>query len=392
MALAAKRPMLALATAALEQLAKRKGVASVAQEKTCRASRCFILAALMSLFAAPAGSIAQTSSTPGFSGQAYVVQATVPPLSPITVDDTGPLPSSGGAQEASLLDVPPISLGTVGALNGGDVAHATAIGRGNSSRSEASVADLSLTVAGNTIAADFLMSDVTAQCRGTSPSVSGGSDLAKLVINDQSIDVSGATNQTIQLPLNAGSVAINEQSSSVNGQSGTMDVNALHVVVNNPTPGGAPLADVIISHAHADITCPASPPPCDATAADFVTGGGWIVSPSDPNAKANFAVAGGVKNGSFWGHLMYLDHGNQLRVKGTGVTGYDVYPAFGPNGRKTLGSADVGGATDSYEADVADDGESGRGVDQFQLRLNGVQMASDYLAGGNIQLHKPQCQ
>ncbi len=155
--------MLALATAALEQLAKRKGVASVAQEKTCRASRCFILAALMSLFAAPAGSIAQTSSTPGFSGQAYVVQATVPPLSPITVADTGPLPSSGGAQEASLLDVPPISLGTVGALNGADVAHATAIGRGNASRSEASVADLSLTVAGNTIAADFLMSDVTAQ-------------------------------------------------------------------------------------------------------------------------------------------------------------------------------------------------------------------------------------
>jgi len=52
----------------------------------------------------------------------------------------------------------------------------------------------------------------------------------------------------------------------------------------------------------------------------------------------------------------------------------------------------VGGATDSYEADVADDGEFGRGFDQFRLVLNGVGMASDYLAGGNIQLHKPQCQ
>src|SRR2546425_131483 len=215
MALAAKRPMLALATAALEQLAKRKGVASVAQEKTCRASRCFILAALMSLFAAPAGSIAQTSPPPGFSGQAYVVQATVPPLSPITVDDTGPLPSSGGAQEASLLDVPPISLGTVGALNGGDVAHATAIGRGNSSRSEASVADLSLTDAGNTIAADLLMPDVTAQCRGTSPSVSGGAALAKLVLNEQRTDVFRAAHPTSPLPLHAGAGRVKAQARPV---------------------------------------------------------------------------------------------------------------------------------------------------------------------------------
>ena len=392
MALAAKCPRLPSTAAALRQLAKRKDwVVSVAHEKTCHASRRFILVALMSLFAAPARSIAQTSSTPTFSGQAYVVQATVPPLLPITVADTGPLPSSGGAQEASLLDVPPISLGTAGGLNGADVAHATTIGRGNASRSEASVADLSLTAAGNTIAADFLMSEASAQCTGTSPSVSGRSDLAKVVINGQSIDVSGATNQTVPLPLNAGSVVINEQSSSVNGQSGTMDVNALHVVVNNPASGSAPLAEVIVSHAHADITCPASPPPCDATAADFVTGGGWIVSPSDPNAKANFAVAGG-KDGT-WGHLMYIDHGKSMRVKSIAVNGYGRYLPLGPNGRFTKGDADVDGTTHDYEADVADNAESGRGVDRFQLLLNGAPVNSDnFLAGGNIQLHKPQCQ
>jgi hypothetical protein len=346
----------------------------------------------MWLFAVPAGSIAQTSSTPTFSGQAYVVQATVPPLSPITVADTGPLPPSGGALESSLLDVPPISLGSVGGLNGADVAHATAVGMGNTSRSEASVADLSLTAAGNTISADFLMSEATAQCNGGSASVSGRSELANLVINNQSIAISGATNQTIQLPLNAGSVVINEQSGSASGQSGSMDVNALHVVVNNPALAGATLADVIISHAHADITCPASPPPCGGTSTDFVTGGGWITSPSDPNAKANFAVAGGIKNGSFWGHLIYIDHGNGLRVKGTGVSDYQLYPTFGPNGRQTLGSADVSGTAEAYEADVADDGEPGRGVDRFQLLLNGAKVASDFLAGGNIQLHKPGCQ
>src|SRR5438445_7034100 len=135
-------------------------VASVAHEKTCRSSRRSVLAALMSLFVTSGGGIAQSSSTPGFSGRAYVVQATVPLLSPITVSDTGPLSSSGGAQEASLLDIPAISLGTVGALNGADVAHATTIGQGNASRPEASVAGRSLTAAGNTIAADFLMSEV----------------------------------------------------------------------------------------------------------------------------------------------------------------------------------------------------------------------------------------
>jgi hypothetical protein len=139
------------------------------------------------------------------------------------------------------------------------------------------------------------MSQASARCNGTSPAVSGGSDLANFVINDQRIAISGATNQTILLPLNAGSVVINEQSSSVSGQYGRMDVNALHVVINNATPGGAPLADVIISHARADITCPASPtprPPCGAASTDFIAGGGWIPSPSDPKAWANFAVAG----------------------------------------------------------------------------------------------------
>jgi hypothetical protein len=57
--------------------------------------------------------------------------------------------------------------------------------------------------------------------------------------------------------------------------------------------------DVIIASAHADITCPSPPPPC--LGSDFVTGGGWITAPS--GAKASFAVAGGIKNGGFWGHL-----------------------------------------------------------------------------------------
>src|SRR5436305_540417 len=199
-------------------------------------------AAATALLGGPAASFGQASSTTTYSGQAYVVQATVPPLAPIRISDTGPLPSTGGAEETSLLDVPPVSLGSAGGLNGADVAHAAAIAQGNASRSEASVADLSVTLVGNTITAEFLMSNAAATCSGSSPSVSGNSDLANLTVNNQSIPVSGATNQTVLLPLGAGKIVINEQSSSVSGQSGSMDVNALHVVANDPTTPGATLA------------------------------------------------------------------------------------------------------------------------------------------------------
>ena len=104
--------------------------------------RCITLAALICMFAA-AKVGAQTSSTTAYSGQAYVVRATVPPLSPITVSDTGPLPSTGGAQQAALLEVQPIPIGNVGSLNGADIASATAVAQGNASRSAASVADTS---------------------------------------------------------------------------------------------------------------------------------------------------------------------------------------------------------------------------------------------------------
>src|SRR5438874_563976 len=177
----------------------------MAHHRTLHRLSCITLGVLICMFAA-AKAGAQTSSTTAYSGQAYVVEATVPPLSPITVSDTGPLPSTGGAQQAALLEVQPIPIGNVGSLNGADIASATAVAQGNASRSAASVADLSLTVAGNTISGDFLMSEATARCQGSNASASGNSQLAQLVINGDTIAVSGATNQTVQVPLDAGYV------------------------------------------------------------------------------------------------------------------------------------------------------------------------------------------
>src|SRR3989449_8221025 len=99
-----------------------------------------------------AGVLADVSASPAspatsYSGRATVLQATVLALSPVLLADAGPLPPEGGAREASLLNA------SVPGLLTAEVLHASTVGKGNASRSEASVAELSLTVAGNTISA-----------------------------------------------------------------------------------------------------------------------------------------------------------------------------------------------------------------------------------------------
>jgi hypothetical protein len=308
----------------------------------------------------PSLAAAQTS----FSGQATVIRASVLGFAPIVLSDTGPLPSSGGAQEASLLEA------SVQGLLSASVLHAATVGQGDQSRSEASVANLSLTVAGNSIGADFLMSRASATCNGAKPTTAGSSEIVALVINGQSIVISTQPNQTVSLPV--GSVVINEQSSVNHGNYGEMKVNALHVTV----PG---VADVIVSSASADITCAPPLPPCS----DFVTGGGLITG-TPSGARGNFGVAGGIKNSALWGHLVYIDHGNGMKVRGTGVT---AYTGTGTTSRHIEGTAEVNGQSGfTYKVDVADNGEPGR-LDTFELRLSNAYVASGNLAGGNIQLH-----
>lgn len=303
-----------------------------------------------------------TTNTVTFSGRATVVNATVLGTQ-IVLSDTKDLPSSGGALRSTLLeaDVP-------GVLTA-EVLHAATLGMGDRSRAAASVANLNLTVGGNTISAAFLRSQATAVC---GPNLSGSSEIAVLVINGESIVVSGEPNQTINLPL-GGQVIINEQTSTKNGDYGGITVNALHVII----PG---VADVIIASAHADIKCTGNP---TCNGGDFVTGGGWIVAPS--GSKGNFGVAGGIKNGSLWGHLTYIDHGANVKVKATSITAYVIISA---TTRKIDGTCEINGAPGTFSVLVSDNGEPGRN-DVFDLTLSNGYKATGKLAGGNIQLHRP---
>src|SRR5712691_103099 len=331
---------------------------------------------LLSLLSWPAQSAAQSASNTMFSGQATVVQATVAtPLGPqsVLLSDTGALDSTGGAKHVSLVEASVPDLLTV------EVLHASTVGQGQRSRSEASVANVTLTVGGNVISAGFLQARATAECQNGTASVSGSSEIVGLVINGQSIVVSGQPNQTISLPLDSGRVTINEQSSSASGKNGDITVNALHVEVFE-------VANVVISSAHADITC--GGPVCPG--GDFVTGGGWITG-TPSGAKGTFGVAGGIKNGALWGHLTYIDHGqNGLKVKGTGVTAYTAPDLkTHPTLRRIEGTAEVNGQSGfTYQVDVSDNGEPGRS-DTFSLTLSNGYSASGSLDGGNIQLHQP---
>ena len=313
----------------------------------------------------PVPGAAWTTDATTFSGQATGVRATVLGITAV-VADTGPLPESGGAREASLLNV------SAGGLSA-EVVHASTVGQGDGTRSEASLANASLALEGNTVSATFLAARASALCTDRGPQISGGSEVADLVVNGQSIAVTGAPNQTI--PLLVGSIIINEQNGSTSATTGEITVNALHVLI----PG---VADVVIASAHADVGC--GQKACDPSK-EFVTGGGWITG-TPSGARANFAVAGGKEPG--WGHLTYIDHGQPaLRVKATAITGYTN---LGGTMRRIEGTADMNGQSGTFMADVADNGEPGR-ADTFTLRLSNGYTASGMLDGGNIQLHSP-CQ
>jgi len=139
------------------------------------------------------------------------------------------------------------------------------------------------------------------------------------------------------------------------------------------------------------------PVPCD-----FITGGGFVFRDID-YARANFGAHGGCKNGAFWGHVNYVDHGGWFytvipyHVESTEITGYLFDPAH-PNARDICGFARTNaGETLRFRVRMEDNGEGSKASapDRFGIRLsNGYLLTTRPLGGGgpgggNIQLHKP---
>jgi hypothetical protein len=132
------------------------------------------------------------------------------------------------------------------------------------------------------------------------------------------------------------------------------------------------------------------PGPGPGSCTDKVTGGGTIKV--GLYGQASFGVAAGIRSGTPRGHLTYVDHATGMKVKSTGVT---AYVALDARTRRIGGTAKVNGQSGfTFQVDVADNGEPGRN-DSFVIRISDasgfVYTASENLTGGNIQLHKREC-
>jgi hypothetical protein len=337
--------------------------------------------ALAGALTAPGQAIARrpqpstTGQASSYSGDAKVIdiQANVlGVLQPhIVVSDTGPLPSTGGSQSASLLTVsnpPPVALSAV-------VAGANTMGSGNEASSFATVAQLSLNIKDLVaLSAGVLQSSTKAECVNGQPVLTGSSYLAVAAIRVDGGDpivlpVAPPPNTTLDLGIVK--LVLNEQIKTGN----SITVNAVHLTLNAPPVA---TADVVISHTHSDINCNGTQPPT-CSVKDFITGGGQITR---DGSKVSFAVHGGINSdGTFRnGHLNVVDHGDGTHIQARQLDGYgDPSP--------TSTSRRLHFADGNWTVDVADNGEPGK-ADTFSVSNGSYTASGTPITHGNIQLHK----
>ena len=201
---------------------------------TFAASRFSVFVAVV--FAAVTIGVANADAATSYSGHARPLSVSAFGAS-VSIGDTGALPSSGGSQSASLTNLNVLGLATIGLLQG------TTSGSGDQSTSQASLVTVSVPIIG--LSADVVKSQSTAQCSGTTPSVSGSSQLVNVTLLGLAISAP-TPNVAIVLPGGI-SVLLNEQVSTVNGNQGSMTVNAIHVT--------GPGIDIVAASAESDITC-----------------------------------------------------------------------------------------------------------------------------------------
>jgi hypothetical protein len=318
---------------------------------------------------------ASSAAAATYGGDATGAEVTVTATGTTVRAATGSLSISGGMAEASLPvgDIP--SSATGGAVSfAASALHSAVIGTGGTTRAEASLGAVGLTVSGNQITADFLMARSAASC---GPSVAGSSEILNLVVNGQTISVTGAPNQTVSLPN--GSVIINAQVPTIDGTSGQLSVTALRVLTHD-TITGAPIADVLATTVDARIDCAAGSSPGE----EWISGGGWIPGENGVG-RATFGFVAGPGGSPYRGHLTLKDS-NGTTIHATVIT--QATMCNGTGGDSTFTVQDTN--NNVFEVIVNDTAEPGAGVDSFSINGPGYSNAGQ-LAQGNIQAHGFTC-
>ena len=215
--------------------------------RTVSLGRCFMAVALATiLLTSPTAGFAQLGgllpSPPAATSSTVVGDASAARVSVLGIlgtamttalADTGTLTTANNALDTSML------AGGIPSALSAETLSASTISWADQVDSEASLGNLSMTVAGVGITADFVMAEAS-QVLGAAGS--GSSTLTNLVINGTPIAVTGAPNQAVWIP--GGQVILNEQTIS---STGAAVVNALHVVVTG-------VADVVVASATAGVS------------------------------------------------------------------------------------------------------------------------------------------
>lgn len=215
------------------------------------------IAALILVF----GIVSAQAQNNQFSGRATAITTTVtvPPLAPVItrVNDAGPLGSSGGEAVGANGGATVPGILTVGAST------VSTSGAGDTSESQASVADLDVNAAGVSNLLRVRAEEVSSSTQCTCPTATctGSSTITNLRIgpnsNPTTVVVTGAPNQTFTrldaLGLVRLDIVINEQIVSP----GAITVNALRITLTVLATGAT--TEVIVSRSHSDISCGVAP-------------------------------------------------------------------------------------------------------------------------------------
>ena len=310
------------------------------------------------------GGSAGASSTISYSGRGLAARVTVSGQSTLLAD-TGTLASAGSLDASSLSGVVPGSLA-------GDTLHAATIAQGDRTRSEASIGSIGLTAGLNTISADLAMSRTAAIKQGPGVDLRGRTHVDTLVVNGLLVVVTGEPNQIV--PLVDGELVVNQQTTSTGGTIKSISVTALHVTVAD--------VDIVLGMSSAGVSTGSTN--CSGQQ-DFATGGGW--AGASGNLKRSLGFIGGLRqNGAVVGHLVFINHVTDERVKGV-VTAYA--PGQQGNIRTMSGTAEFGGREGTFVLTVTDGGDS-VATDSFQIEYASAAGGggdSGTLIGGNIQVH-----
>ena len=287
-------------------------------------ARVAALAGLVLVATGPGAALAGSSTT--FSGQATVISGQVAGQT-VSIVNAGPIPAGGGAAHNCLLAYPTspdCQLQTVPDKTNGAVAvevlGARAVGQGSHSHASASAATVSVdlgTLAGGlpgpTLKASFLDAEANAVCQTGVATASGTSQILDVTLDGVSVDPALGK-------VNVGPVTIlfNQVSTGPNGTGGQQaDVTTLEII--------GPLAtDLVIGHAHADITC-GSTGSSQAGCSDKITGGGWYDWLPTTDNKVHFTLAASAGDPT-WGHLLYDDKQAGLKFHGSPDFAYLVGP------------------------------------------------------------------